>query len=62
MDCGKQPLFFSQDIPSDFVVLSVDQSIFTCFDEANHRLMFNLVDLSMESLFKESILKNEQNN
>jgi sugar (pentulose or hexulose) kinase len=42
--------FFRQGIPADFIDRQVDLSTFASFDEAYHHLMFDLVDLCLESL------------
>jgi sugar (pentulose or hexulose) kinase len=43
-------IFFKEGIPSDYLDAGVDLSHFLTFDEAYHKLMFDLVDLGLESL------------
>ena len=42
--------FFRQGIPADYIDRQVDLSPFASFDEAYHHLMFDLVDLCLDSL------------
>ncbi len=43
-------VFFQQGIPADYVDTAVNPGSFLTFDEAYHRLMYDLTDLAMESL------------
>jgi sugar (pentulose or hexulose) kinase len=52
-------LFFKEGIPECFIDYSVDLSIFKSVEEAYHKLMCDLVELSMESL-KLIIAENDQ--
>ena len=43
-------MFFRQGVPADYVDTAVNPGSFLTFDEAYHRLMYDLTDLAMESL------------
>jgi hypothetical protein len=43
-------VFFSKGVPDDYIDSEADMSTFRSFDEAYHRLMYDLVDVAMESL------------
>lgn len=47
---GKERIFFKDDMPADYIDTSVDLSQFSSFDEAYHRLMYDLTLLDAESL------------
>nr|WP_321408184.1 FGGY family carbohydrate kinase [uncultured Carboxylicivirga sp.] len=47
---GKERLFFREEMPADYIDLSVDLSQFASFDQAYHRLMYDLTLLNAESL------------
>lgn len=47
---SRDRVFFSKGIPDDYLDNEADLSIFRSFDEAYHRLMYDLVDVAMESL------------
>lgn len=47
---SSERIFFRQGVPSDYIDTTVDLSRFLTFDEAYHRLTYDLVDLGMGSL------------
>nr|WP_321450677.1 FGGY family carbohydrate kinase [uncultured Carboxylicivirga sp.] len=47
---GKERMFFKDEMPADYIDASVDLSRFSSFDEAYHRLMYDLTLLDAESL------------
>lgn len=49
-DCGQRRLFFIDDLPPDYVDRSINLAMFNSFDEAYHKLIYDLVELCMESL------------
>lgn len=50
MNENRGRVFFSKGIPGDYLDSEADMSIFSSFNEAYHRLMYDLVDVAMESL------------
>ena len=47
---GDERKFFAAGVPVDYIDSTVDLSAFSSFEEAYHRLVFDLVDIAMESL------------